>query len=275
MITVLRRSSRAAKVLLLLGFLTVLIALFPGMFTTYDPNEIDAAAILEGPSIAHPFGTDEVGADVLARVLYATRLELIISLGSVTLAGLVAVPAGLIAGYGARRSDWLFTLVADSILSFPIVLFAVLIVASLGASVTTLLGVLAFVFMPRIFRLVRGQTQLLREADFIRAETAIGLGTGRILFRHILPNIAGPLLVIVPQLMSVAILIEAGLSFLGLGVQPPAISWGTLLLTSKNYYSVAPWYPISVGLVTTAASAALMFGGDIGAAAANPTRRVS
>lgn len=255
--------------------LAVFAAVAPHLLTPYEPNGIDVTALLSGPSLRHPFGSDELGADVLTRVIYGTRLELIISIGSVATAVIFAVPAGLIAGYRGGTTDWMLTLIADSILSFPIVLFAVLIVASLGASVSTLVGVLSFVFFPRIFRLVRGQVQILRAENFVKAARAMGVGTPTILFRHVLPNSMGPLMVAIPQLMAVAVLIEAGLSFIGLGVQPPQISWGSLLLVSKNYYVAAPWYPLSVGIVTTLASAALMFGGDIAAASVNPSRRPS
>lgn len=265
--------SPVSIMLLAAAALACLAALFPGWLTPYDPNGIDATALLEGPSWRHPLGTDELGTDVLARIIYGTRLEVGIAIGSVALAALMAVPAGLWAGYRGGKVDWLFTLVADSILSFPIVLFAVMIVASLGASVGTLIGVLAFVFLPRIFRLVRGQTQVLKATGYVKSARALGVGTLAILFRHILPNALGPILVIVPQLMAIAVLIEAGLSFVGLGVQPPQISWGSLLLVSKNYYTAAIWYPVSVGAVTTLASAALVFGGDVAAAAVNPSRR--
>jgi peptide/nickel transport system permease protein len=265
--------SPVSIMLLAAAALACLAALFPGWLTPYDPNGIDATALLEGPSWRHPLGTDELGTDVLARIIYGTRLEVGIAIGSVALAALMAVPAGLWAGYRGGKVDWLFTLIADSILSFPIVLFAVMIVASLGASVGTLIGVLAFVFLPRIFRLVRGQTQVLKATGYVKSARALGVGTLAILFRHILPNALGPILVIVPQLMAIAVLIEAGLSFVGLGVQPPQISWGSLLLVSKNYYTAAIWYPVSVGAVTTLASAALVFGGDVAAAAVNPSRR--
>ncbi|WP_127144521.1 ABC transporter permease [Pelagibacterium montanilacus] len=265
--------SPAGIVLTLLGIGVVLVALFPAWFTPYQPNGINARAILQPPSPANPFGTDELGSDVLARIIYGTRLEIAIAMGSVALAALFAVPAGLLAGYRGKTADWILTLIADSILSFPIVLFAVMVVASMGASVGTLIFVLGIVFIPRIFRLVRGQTQVLVEQGFVRGARAMGAGTFDILLRHILPNILGPVLVIVPQLMAVAILIEAGLSFIGLGVQPPQISWGSLLLVSKNYYVNAIWYPLAVGAVTTLASALLVFAGDLAANAINPDRR--
>lgn len=267
--------SPAAILLLLVAAFVCMLAAFPQMFSPYDPNGIDAVALLRGPSWHHLLGTDELGSDVLTRIIFGTRLEAVITVGSVALSIIIGVPAGLIAGYRGGTIDWFFTLLADSILSFPIILFAVLIVASLGASAATLIGVLGFVFLPRIFRLVRGQTQVLHHMVFVRSARAIGVGTPAILFRHVLPNTLGPLMVIVPQLMAIAVLIEAGLSFIGLGVQPPQISWGTLLLVSKNYYIAAPWYPFSVGVVITLAAAALVFGGDIAAAAVNPARRSS
>jgi len=266
-------TSFAGVALSLLGVLAILLALFPGWFTPYGPNAIDPRALFQPPSVAHPLGTDELGIDVLARIIYGTRLEIAIAMGSVALAAIMAVPAGLLAGYRGGAADWILTLLADSILSFPIVLFAVMVVASLGASLGTLIFVLGVVFVPRIFRLVRGQTQVLCEQGFVKGARAMGAGTFDILGRHILPNILGPVMVIVPQLMAIAILIEAGLSFIGLGVQPPQISWGSLLLVSKNYYVNAIWYPLAVGAVTTLASAALVFGGDLAANAINPDRR--
>jgi peptide/nickel transport system permease protein len=257
------------------GLLALLAAVFPQLLTSYNPDGIDVTALLQGPSWQHPFGCDELGADVMARIIYGARLELAISLGSVTAASVIAVPTGLAAGYFGGMVDWIFTVIAESILSFPIILFAVLIVASLGASVATLIGVLAFAFFPRIFLLIRGQTQIISAFLYVRSARAMGVSSTTILFRHILRNTLGPLLVIVPQLMAIAVLIEAGLSFIGLGVQPPQISWGSLLLVSKNYYIAAPWYPLAVGSITTLVAAALVFGGDLAAAAANPSRNLS
>ena len=256
-------------------FLLLFIAVFPSAFWGLDPNEIDATAILESPSGSHPLGTDEVGSDVLARLLHATRLNLAISIGSVALALLIAVPAGLLAGYVGKATDEVLSAFSNAILAFPVVLFAILLVASFGPSLPTLIGVLGFVFVPRFFQLVRGQTLSLRERDFVTAAHVAGVNESRVLSRHILPNLLGPLAVMVPQLMAVALLAEAALSFLGLGVQPPGITWGTMLLNSKNYYAVAPWYAVTPGLVVTMVAATMMFAGDFVAAAVNPTRRAT
>lgn len=265
---------RPGSILLcLLGLLALVAAVAPAALTPYTPTQINPEALLQPPSWQHWLGTDELGSDVLARIIYGTRLEVAIAMGSVALAAIVAVPAGLLAGYRGGRADYALTVIADAILSFPIVLFAVMVVASFGASLATLIGVLGTVFVPRIFRLVRGQTEMLRDQGFVRSARSMGAGTGDMLLRHILPNILGPIMVIVPQLMAVAILIEAGLSFIGLGVQPPQISWGSLMLVSKNYYTSAIWYPLSVGAVTTLATAALVFAGDMAGNAINPDRR--
>lgn len=249
------------------------VALFPSAFWPLDPNDIDATAILQPPSAGHPLGTDEVGSDVLARLLHATGLNLAISTGSVALALLFAVPAGLLAGYVGEATDEALSTISNAILAFPVVLFAILLVASFGPSLPTLIGVLGFVFIPRFFQLVRGQTLSLREREFVIAAHVAGVDESRVLWRHILPNLLGPLAVMVPQLMAVALLTEAALSFLGLGVQPPGITWGTMLLNSKNYYVTAPWYAVTPGVVVTFAAAVMMFAGDFVAAAVNPTRR--
>ena len=265
--------SAGGWVLIALGLLALVAAIVPGWLAPYSPNQINPRALLEAPAPRHWLGTDEMGIDILSRIVHGTRLEVAIAMGSVALAALIGIPAGLLAGYRGGIADWLLTLIADAILSFPIVLFAVMVVASLGASVGTLIGVLGVVFTPRIFRLVRGQTQVLRAQGFVKGARALGAGTGGILLGHILPNILGPVMVIVPQLMAIAILIEAGLSYVGLGVQPPQISWGSLLLVSKDYYVNAIWYPLAVGGVTSAATAALVFAGDMAANAINPDRR--
>ena len=246
-----------------LGLVISVMALFPDIFAPENPNLVDADRILAAPSTANPLGTDEVGADILSRLIHATQLDLAIAAGSVSMAVVLALPAGLLAGYQRGPYDALLTAISSSLLAFPIVLFAVLIVASFGASLATLVLVLAIVFFPRFFVLIRGQTMSLREREYVLASKAIGAGGIRIVFQDIVPNILGPLSVMVPQLMAVAILVEAGLSFVGLGVQPPQVTWGTILLTSKGYFTLAPWYPIAAGIVVTAAVAYFLALGDL------------
>lgn len=268
------RTAGPARILMLLcGLLVLFVAAFPSAVAQHAIGEIDADAILQGPSASHWLGTDEAGADLFARVADATRLEVLMAGGSVLLALLVGLPTGLLAGYRGGLADQLLTGLASAILSFPIVLLAVLVVASWGASLTALILVLAFVFVPRVHMLARAQAQSLRERQFVVAARAVGVSDLRIVIRHLLPNTVGPFSVLVPQLMATAILVEAGLSYVGLGVQPPEVTWGTLLQTSKGYYVEAPWYALSAGFVVTAASTLLLLAGDLASQSANPLRR--
>lgn len=263
----------ARVTMLAVALAVALVALFPGLVARYDVSEIDPSAVLQGFSGAHWLGTDEAGADLLTRLVDALRLEIAIAGGSVALAAAVGLPTGLLAGYRGGALDEVLTSVATAILSFPIVLLAVLIVASYGASVSAILLVLAFVFFPRVHMLARAQAQSLKQRQFVLAARAVGVGERRILARHILPNTIGPLSVLVPQLMAVAILTEAGLSYVGLGVQPPQVTWGTLLQTSKGYYVEAPGYAITVGVVITLAATLLLIAGDLASQSSNPLRR--
>jgi peptide/nickel transport system permease protein len=253
--------------------LLVLVAIAPQWFTPWDPAAIDASSILQGPSWAHPLGTDEAGADVLARILYATRLELIIAVGSVLIALVLGIPTGLLAGYGGKFVDGAFSSVASATLAFPLILFAILIVASFGTTPLTLVGIIGFLFFPRVFLLVRAQTLSLKQREFVVAVRVTGVGPIRTLVRHVLPNAAGPLLTLIPQLMAEAILIETGLSYLGLGVQLPLATWGTILESSKDFYVTAPTYAVVAGLTITLVAALLMWAGELAAESSNPLRR--
>jgi peptide/nickel transport system permease protein len=268
-----RTAGPARIAMLVIAVLVGLLALFPGIVTRYGVSDIDATSVLQSFSAEHWLGTDEAGADLLARVLDALRLELLMAGGSVLLALAAGVPTGLLAGYRGGAFDELLTSVATAILSFPIVLLAVLVVAGYGASLKTLVLVLAFVFYPRVHMLVRAQAQSLKQRQFVLAARAVGAGELRIVARHILPNTIGPLSVLAPQLMAVAILTEAGLSYVGLGVQPPSVTWGTLLQTSKNYYVQSSSYAITIGVVVTVAAALLLIAGDLASQSANPLRR--
>lgn len=270
---VFRRLGPARVAMILFAAVVALIVLWPGLFTPYSPRAIDAGAILTLPSWAHPLGTDEAGADVWARLVYATRLEALIAVGSVAIAVVIGVPTGLIAGSGRKVFDWALSSTASATLAFPLILFAILMVASSGSGPGTLTLVIGFLFFPRVFLLVRAQTRSLREREFITAVRVVGAGPLRTLGGHILPNAAGPLATLVPQLMAEAILIEAGLSYLGLGVPLPDATWGTILENSKDYYVTAPLYAVAAGLVITLAATALMYAGELVAESTNPLRR--
>ena len=269
----LARLGTARVFMLIVAAVALLMIAFPGLFTPYDPAAVDPSAILEPPSWAHPLGTDEAGADIWARLVYATRLEALIAGGSVLLALIIGIPTGLIAGTSRRVFDWALSSTASATLAFPLILFAILMVASFGSSPWSLTLIIGFLFFPRVFLLLRAQTKALREREFITAAHVVGVRGPRMLGRHILPNAAGPLATLVPQLMAEAVLIEAGLSYLGLGVPLPEATWGTILENSKAYYVTAPYYAISAGLAITLAAAALMFAGELVAESSNPMRR--
>lgn len=263
-----------SRILLFLALaLVVLMALFPGFFTPYSPTQIDSSAILQPPSWAHPLGTDEAGADVWSRIVYATRLEGIITVGSVLIALGIGLPLGLIAGNSRKFVDWGLSSVASAALAFPLVLFAILMVASFGTSAGSLTLVIGFLFFPRVFLLMRAQTKALREREFITATRVVGSHPARILGLHIFPNALSPLATLVPQLMAEAILLETGLSYLGLGVPLPEATWGTILESSKDYYVTAPFYAVVAGITITAVAALLMYAGDAVAESTNPLRR--
>ncbi|RIK07049.1 MAG: hypothetical protein DCC49_10745 [Acidobacteria bacterium] len=256
-------ASSAARLLILLSVLVLFLAAFPQAVATQDPYAFDYSAVLEPPSFQHVLGTDEAGADVFTRIVYGLRLEVAIAIGSVLFASLIAIPLGVLAGYGGGLFGSMLTAASTAILAFPLYLFAVLIVASFGSSLTSLLAVLTLLFIPQIFVVVRAQASALRVMPFVLAAQAVGVREPRVVWHHILPHTLRPLSVITPQLMASAILLEAGLSFLGLGMQPPAITWGTLLFAGKNYSAEAWWYAVSTGLVLTLTAATLIWAGDL------------
>jgi peptide/nickel transport system permease protein len=230
---------------------------------------------LQPPGAHHILGTDEAGADVWTRIVTSTRLELLIATGSTLVALLLGVPLGLLAGYGGKVADVVLSAFSSATLAFPLVLFAILVVASFGASPLTLVGILGFLFFPRVFLLMRAQTRSLREREFVAALTVTGISPARKLFRHILPNTFGALFTLVPQLMAEAILVEAGLSYLGLGIQAPATTWGTILRAAKDFYVTSPTYAATPGITITLAAGLLMYAGHLLAESADPRRRRS
>jgi peptide/nickel transport system permease protein len=269
----LRRLGPVRIALICVGLLAIIAAVRPELLTSENPQQIDVDAILKGPSWHHWLGTDEEGTDVLTRIIYGTRLDLLIAVGSAAIAAVIGVPAGLLAGYSGKAIDQALQSVAVGTLAFPLILFAVLIVASFGASLATLVFILGFLFVPQVFLVTRAQSKAIREREYITSAVVIGVRTRRILRRHVFPNVIGPVLVLVPQLMATAIIAEAGLSYLGLGLQPPSITWGTVLLASKDYYQQQPAYAAAGGLMVTIAAALLILAGDVISESVDPRRR--
>jgi ABC-type dipeptide/oligopeptide/nickel transport system permease subunit len=231
--------------LVLLLFL--LWGLVPGLFATHNPNKI-GPDLLKPPTSTYLFGTDEFGRDIYSRVVYGARIEFVISGLGVMIAMAIGIPVGLIAGYRGGWVDSVLMRLQDALLAFPSILFAILIVAARGASQKSIILTVGIIFIPRFARLVRASVLALKEEDFVTASRAIGAGDARLLWRHILPNALPAILVQITLTMAVAVLVEAALSYLGLGVQPPTATWGTMLKAAQSYPQQAPWYVLAPGI---------------------------
>ncbi len=247
---------------LVITLLSVICALVPGWIAPADPNRLDASQLLLPPSRDHWLGTDEYGRDILSRIVYGARVELVVACLGVALAVGVGVPTGVASGFAGGLLDAVLMRMQDALLAFPAILFAILVVAAFGASQASIILTVGVIFVPRFARLLRGSVMSLKETDFVVASRAAGASDLRIIRCHILPNCLGPLLVQTTLAIAVAILIEAGLSYLGLGVQPPTATWGTMLKAAQSYPSQAPWYVLAPGFCIFALVLALNTIGD-------------
>ena len=236
---------------LLLGIaivaLSIALAIAAPWLSTHDPLEI-ADASLSPPSSEYWLGTDQLGRDVLARVLFAARTSLSVACLSAALAFAAGTLIGLVAGYGAGLVDTVVMRLLDVLQAFPALLLAIALVAALGPNLSNLVFTMGVLFTPRFARVARASTLSVRERDYIAAAVGLGVTPMRIMFRHVLPNIAAPLIVEASLTATLAILTEASLSFLGLGVQPPAPTWGGMIAESTAVMSIAPWLAICPGL---------------------------
>lgn len=224
------------------------LAIFAPWLTQHDPNEVDVYARLLPPSAEHWLGTDQLGRDIYSRLLYGGRVAMKVSIVAISIAMAIGIVLGMLAGYGPRWLDRLLMIGFDTIRSFPTIMFAMAIVALVGPSLNTVIGVIIVASIPVYARVVRTQTLALRERDFIVAERAMGASTVRILFRHVMPNIAAPLFILASMDVPVVVGMEAGLSFLGLGVSPPTASWGSILNDGYSYIRNSPWPIIAGGI---------------------------
>ncbi|WP_293798703.1 ABC transporter permease [uncultured Bosea sp.] len=235
-----------------LGFLA-LVALAAAFATVlpFDPLSQSVAASLLPPSAENWFGTDELGRDILARVIYGARTSLLTAVGAVVIAALVGVPIGLAAGFYGDWRDSLLMRCIDVLLALPNILFAMALIAVLGRSQGAALIAVGIAGIPGFARIARAQVMALRQLDFVTAVRGFGGSPGYIMFRTILPNALSPLVVQAIVLASIAILLEAALAFLGVGVPPPTPSWGEMLRTGKSYLYEAPTYAVLPGIVLT------------------------
>ncbi|MGA9575439.1 MAG: ABC transporter permease [Lysobacterales bacterium] len=228
----------------------------------YDPYEIDVYNRLSSPGAAHWLGTDQLGRDVLSRVLYGGRVALKVSLVAISVSMAIGFLLGMLAGFGPRWLDRTLVISFDTVRSFPTIMFALAVIALTGPSLNTVIGVIIITSIPVYARVVRTQTRALRERDFILAERAMGASTARILRDHVLPNIAAPMLILASMDVPAVIGMEAGLSFLGLGVSPPTPSWGSILNDGYSYLRNSPWPIIAAGLPLIAVTLGFTFFGE-------------
>lgn len=242
-----RRPLAVAGLVIVLA--VILVALFASALAPYDPIKADFSAILQAPSVAHPLGTDEVGRDLLSRLIYGARASLRAGLIAVLIAVGIGVPLGLVSGYLRGWIDQLVIMrLADAMIAFPTIVLALALAAALGGNLTTAMLAIGIGSTPAFIRLARAQALSLREQEFVEAARALGNPTLVIMTRHVLPNMVGPLLVQTSIAVAAAILAETALSFLGLGVQPPTPSWGSTLRIGTGYMQSALWLSVYPGL---------------------------
>jgi peptide/nickel transport system permease protein len=260
-----------AAVLVLVAILVMAVA--GEALAPYGANEINVMNQLQPPSFAHLFGTDDLGRDVFSRVIIAARVSVQVSLVSVTLALLVGVTIGLVAGYFGSWADAVGMRSMDVIFAFPVMLLAMAIVAMLGPGIVPAMLAIAVVYTPFFARITRASVLTVREETYIRAARSIGASDARILRLHVLPNVMAPIIVQTSLSLAFAILTEAALSFLGLGVQPPQPSWGRMLFDGRGFLGDAWWMAVFPGVAIFITVLALNLVGDAMRDALDPRQR--
>ena len=228
--------------------LFVLVAAFAPLIAPYDPAQQSWTSIRKPPSWAHWLGTDESGRDLLSRVIYGARASLMAGVVSISIALLFGVPIGLLAGYGGKWIDVIISRITDAMLAIPFLILAIALAAFLGPSLQNAMIAIGLTATPIFVRLTRGQVMAVKVEDYVEAARAVGNPPVRIAVKHILPNILPALIVQATISIAAAIIAEASLSFLGLGQQPPAPSWGSMLNTAQRFLTNAPWMAIWPGL---------------------------
>lgn len=242
--------------------LLVLAAIFAPWIAPYPPAEMDLMAPLSRPDASHLLGTDQLGRDILSRIIYGARVSLQVMVVSMGLATVVGSAIGLLAGYLGGWWDEVAMRVMDALIAFPTLILALAVVAILGPNLTNAMLAIAIVNIPYFARLVRGETLVLRQTEFIDAARTVGAGMGRIVRAHIWPNLSGSVIVFASLRASQAIITESSLSFLGLGAQPPTPSWGAMVAVGVDYWAHAWWLSVFPGLAIFLTVMALNLVGD-------------
>jgi peptide/nickel transport system permease protein len=260
--TLLRRVRPAARIGLAIVVLCVLVAILAPLIAPHDPVEIFSGQTRKPPSLRFLFGTDEVGRDILSRVMYGSRVSMRVGLISVGIAAVCGTALGLLAGYAGGWIDAIFMRIVDVLLAFPGILLAIAIVAVLGPGIDNVMIAVGIEAIPAYARTVRGSTLTVREHDFVLAARASGARGTRIVLVHILPNVFAPILVLATLGVGLAILTAASLSFIGLGAQPPTPEWGSMLATGRTYLRESAWIAAFPGLAIVVLVLALNLLGD-------------
>ncbi|HEY3111326.1 MAG TPA: ABC transporter permease [Chloroflexota bacterium] len=259
-----RRAGRTPAVAVGLAVIVLLVVMAAGapLLARHDPLRQDYNAILQAPDRAHPLGTDNLGRDVMSRLIYGARVSLEVGMVAVGIATAVGIAMGLVAGYFGGWVDDLLMRIADAVLAFPGLLLVLAVASALGPSIANTMIAIGVVSSPSYARLLRGQVLSLRELDYVTAARGLGVGHVRVMLVHILPNALAPMIVLASLSVSGAILTEATLSFLGVGVPAPTPSWGSMLQTGYQYIEFAPWLSLSPGLAIFVAVLAFNVLGD-------------
>jgi peptide/nickel transport system permease protein len=227
--------------------LFLLVALLAGVIAPYSSVEIRPEAILQPPGVQHLFGTDDFGRDVFSRVIYGTRVSLMVCIISVSVCSILGLILGVAAGYFGGWIDLVIMRIVDALFAFPVVLLAIAVVAVLGPGLENATLALGIIFTPAYARVARSAALVVMQEQYIEAARSIGASDARIMRRELLPNMVPVLIVETTLLFAIAIVVEAGLSFLGLGAQPPEPSWGTMLRTGREFLEIAPWLAVAPG----------------------------
>jgi peptide/nickel transport system permease protein len=264
--------------LAVLGGLLVLFSIgtaaFAPLIAPYEPNQPDFLAVLQPPNAAHPLGTDDLGRDILSRLVYGARLSLEVSLAAVAAAALIGVPIGLVVGYLGGILDTAVMRLMDSLMSLPSLVLALTIAAVLGSGLLNTTLAIAVVAIPTYARLMRGQVLSVQQNEYVLAARAIGAPTWLILIRYLLPNAISPVIVLASLGVGFAIITESSLSFIGLGAQPPTPTWGSMVQTGFQYIEIAPWFVMAPAMMIFIAVLGFNLLGDGLRDALDPTMKI-
>lgn len=240
----------------------ILLALFGNVISAYDFDEVDTENKLAAPSAQHWFGTDDLGRDLFSRIAYGARITLTVSIASVLVALVLGTLIGVTAGFIGGKVDATLSMIIEAICAFPTILIGLTLATVLGAGITNIVFAIGIANTPAFARLLRSMTLSIREREYIESAVTVGLSRIEIMFKHVFPNLVSVLIVQTTIAAASAILSESSLSFMGLGIQAPAASWGTMLRTGYDYISKAPWMSIFPGVAIMLTVLSLNYFGD-------------